>query len=208
MKRIWVYLTFMVLMFTMQLVRAQDPSVRVSPASIATNTDFKILGEGLVASRSYTANLVQTNGSFLLLDSFTSSPRGSFAVIARIPSSVSAGRYVIAIRTVTQIGLPVTVASAKLVVLGGLAITTQNSLPNLRPGGKLKVTVSGLMPGTLELVYADGLIYGPVTVSLAQISKTIIIPGDRPVTLPASVPLEAINRKGRLILNQGRINLQ
>ncbi len=190
--------------------RAQDETSRVeaSPIAAAPGKKLKVLGQDLAASHTYDVVLTPSRGSNIDLGNATTNASGDFTLNTVVPSALAVGEYQLRVQELFGIPTALIRARAPFFVLGPLSIVATSTITP-RPGNKLTVTVSGLVPGTLEVKYAGGAVYGPAAVSGTSRTVTFVIPSDRPASLPASVPLLAINRVGQAIVNSdtGSVNV-
>lgn len=180
-----------------QFTLPMGEQLTLTPTSATPAGKISVAGARL-ADGDYRVELVDAARSRHLLVSIAGGT-GEFQRTASVPSLPS-GNYIVELLVAGRL-----VDSVSLRVLPPLGVTPSSTSP--RAGSKLAFTVSGLAEGALTLLYAGKPAFGPVNVSSGSFSGTLIVPTDRPATLPASVALTAHNMVGKLVPRVGSRNL-
>lgn len=167
-------------------------SFSMSPSSATGGGTISISGSRLDDGR-YQVLLLTGRSTVELVD--IASGTGEFQRYVRLPT-LSAGTYDVELRVDTRL-----VASRSYKILSPLGVTTSSTTP--RAGSSLAFTVTGLTKGSLTLYYAGKSAWGPVNVEAGSYSGKLVVPTDRPATLPADVVLQARNTVGRTVPRVG-----
>lgn len=173
-----------------------DPSFHLSPAA-ATGGGTISIGGSRLADGHYEVRLNAGRDVFTLLD--IPAGTGEFQRYVRLPA-LPVGIYTVELRVNGTLR-----ESRSYKILSPLAITPSTASP--RAGSTLRFTVSGLAKGSLTLLYAGKVAFGPVNVDGGSYSGRFVVPTDRPANLPASVPLVARNAVGRTVPRVGSTTL-
>ncbi|MEZ5439492.1 MAG: hypothetical protein R3F22_03670 [Lysobacteraceae bacterium] len=171
-------------------------TLSVSP-SAATGGGTVLLGATHLADGRYVVIIKNASVSATLLD--MPGGTGQLQEYVTLPT-LAAGSYTVELRidgNLTQ--------SRSYRVLPPLTVTPSTASP--RAGNSFGFSVSGLTDGTLSLVYAGKVAFGPVNVSAGSFSGKFTLPTDRPASLPASVVLEARNAIGKTAPRVGSTTL-
>lgn len=180
-------------------VRAQLTLVQsfyLSPGS-ATSRGTISIGATRLADGHYEVALINGRTPIELVD--IAAGTGEFQRYVKVPT-LPVGIYAVELRVDGLLQ-----ESRNLKVLAPLAVSSPNSNP--RAGSALAFTVTGLTRGSLSLAYAGKTAFGPVNVETGSYSGKLVLPTDRPASLPASVALEARNAIGKTIPRVGSTTL-
>lgn len=174
------------------------------PSSFSAGARIRVNVSGVALTTNYRLRLEQVRPGvtdFDLMD-FASGSRTSLSVSPSIPSA-PAGNYEIVLYRV-QLGLTRLAATAVTVGVSPVITLTPTQAP---PGRSVTISVSNLVTGSLRVLYAGQTILGPVAVGTSYTGR-FLVPRDRPLTLPATVPVVVENLVGRLVVRRATLNFQ
>ncbi|MEZ5484936.1 MAG: hypothetical protein R3F01_07255 [Lysobacteraceae bacterium] len=194
------------LLATLCLLLALSPAARaqltlpgtlsMSP-SAATGGGTIRIGATHLADGDYEVSLLGGRDPLVLVD--IANGGGEFSRYVTLPT-LPAGNYTVELRVNGALA-----QSRSYKILPPLGVTPATASP--RAGSTLAFTVSGLTDGSLSLAYAGKVAFGPVNVSAGSYSGKLVLPTDRPASLPASVVLEARNSTGKTVPRVGSTTL-
>jgi len=169
----------------------------VSPASGSAGTPVKVIASGLSPSTTYQLEFVGNPATNI--STLTTNALGKISTSQVLPA-LPTGSGKMRLKTIGPLGGGVVVGYTTFTVLGGVSFTPQGS--SFHAGQSIRFQVAGLTPGTVTVLYEDGAVAGPVTVSGSSYSGRFVIPTDRPASLPANARVRVLNKVGRAVVNQ------
>jgi hypothetical protein len=171
-------------------------TLSMSPSSATGGGTIRVSATQLPDGH-YRVQIIAGRESYSLVD--MPDGRGSIGTNVTLPA-LPAGNYTVELRVDGSL-----THSRSYKILPPLTVTPATTTP--RAGSTLSFSVSGLAKGNLSLVYAGKVAFGPVSVEAGTYSGKLVLPVDRPASLPASVALQARNAVGKTVPRVGSTTL-
>ena len=170
----------------------------VSPASGGPGATVKVVASGLSPSTNYTLEFVGNPATNIA--TLASNATGRISVSQVLPA-LPTGSGKMRLKTINPLGGGgLVVGYTTFTALGGVSFTPQGT--TFHAGQSIRFQVAGLTPGTVTVLYENGAVAGPVTVSGSSYSGRFVIPTDRPSPLPANARVRVLNKVGKVVVNQ------